>query len=210
MKFTLLAAIATFALAYDPQDFPETITSADVTLRWDRAEPAREGKRGKKEGTHMKDKQELREELRAITDRAGKKNCAKGVKQFDAYCHQYKVSQMKVDRGTIPKYADLRNVRDDDTETYSCDYDDDLAQLACLGQDCMFDYCIWRRDEFLAECIANNGDQDRDDWGDVYDFDNMHGDLQSNGGEWPNATCDDYYELKQQLQTDGTFDEAGY
>lgn len=34
MKFTLLAAIATYALAYDPQDIPEGLSAADVTLRW--------------------------------------------------------------------------------------------------------------------------------------------------------------------------------
>ena len=146
MKFFILAAIATYALAYDPQaDFPEGINE-DVRLRWKRAEPTREGKRGKKEGLEAIKRDVLMEKL-ADLDRAAKKKCARGVRKFDAYCHQYKISQKKVDRGEIPKYADFTN------EAGECDYDvsegEELEQLACLGQDCMFDYCLFRRDEFL-------------------------------------------------------------
>ena len=34
--------------------------------------------------------------------------------------------------------------------------------------------------------------------------------LKSNGGEWENATCDAYYEVKEVLETNGTFEDAGY
>ena len=152
-------------------------------------------------------KEELKD-LLADLDKGAKKKCAKGVRKFDAYCHQYRVTQKKVDRGEIPKYADLTN------ENGECDYAVDdgeaLEQLACLGQDCMFDYCIHRRDQFLEDCIEEDGERELDAWGDVYDFGNMHGDLASNGGDWANETCDGYYELKEQLENDGTFDEAGY
>ena len=207
MKFTILAAIATFALAYDPQaDFPEGLNE-DVRLRWARGEPRREGKKGPKEGTDAITREELKDVL-ADLDKGAKKKCAKGVRKFDAYCHQYAVSQKKVDRGVIPKYADLTN------DAGECDYDvegdEALEQLACLGQDCMFDYCLHRRDQFLADCIENDGDRELDNWGNVYDFGEMHGDLASNGGDWENTTCDAYYELRDELEEDGTFDEAGY
>ena len=66
----------------------------------------------------------------------------------------------------------------------------------------MFDYCIYRREEWLDECIANQGDVDLPDWGDVYNFDNMHADLESNedtNGDWENQTCDAYYVLEEIL-----------
>ena len=65
----------------------------------------------------------------------------------------------------------------------------------------MFDYCIFRKEQFLAECIAADGNdialpKANPGWGDVYNYGNMHGDLVSNGGEdFDNATCDDYYAL---------------
>ena len=74
----------------------------------------------------------------------------------------------------------------------------------------MFDYCMYRKKEFLADCIEAEGDIDlpkaNPGWGDVYDYGNMHGDLASNGGdpEFDNAVCDEYYELIDTAE----FDEA--
>ena len=120
------------------------------------------------------------------------KTCKKGVKQFDAYCHQYWV---KTDNGKKePRYADYT------LEDGSCDYEDLLEEVHCLAQDCMFDYCMFRKEQFLAKCKELNGDialpKADPGWGDVYNYGNMHGDLVSNGGEdFDNATCDDYYAL---------------
>ena len=141
----------------------------------------------------------------------------KGVRQFDAYCHQYKINEQKLARGKIPKYADF--TVEGSCDAYAPEVDEDgeqihtLEQLACLGQDCMFDYCIWRREEYLKECIANNGDLERDNWGDVYNFDAMHGDLEYDEnpeGQFVNQTCVDYYDVKEVLENDGTFEDAGY
>ena len=118
------------------------------------------------------------------------------------------IDEEKLAAGRIPKYANFTNA---DGE---CDYDaGSLEQLACLGQDCMFDYCIWRRDQYLDACVEADEIIDRDAWGDVYDFGEMHADLVSNeatDGEFDNATCDAYYVLKAELESNGTFDDAGY
>ena len=53
MKFTLLAAIATYALAYDPQDIPEGLSAEDVELRWS-------DETGRKVGDEAMDRAELR------------------------------------------------------------------------------------------------------------------------------------------------------
>ena len=53
-----------------------------------------------------------------------------------------------------PKYADYTDEND------SCDVwaaDDGtvtVEQAHCLGQDCMFDYCIYKRDEQFSACEA--------------------------------------------------------
>ena len=116
------------------------------------------------------------------------KKCKKGVKQFDSYCHQYSVEE---NNGTKePRYANYR------LEDGTCDYEDLIEEVHCLAQDCMFDYCMYRKEKFLAECIEADGDIDRPGWGNVYNYDNMHGDLVSNGGDdFDNGTCDDYYAL---------------
>ena len=81
----------------------------------------------------------------------------------------------------------------------------------------MFDYCMFRRDQFIEDCIEADGDIDlpkkNPGWGDVYDYGNMHGDLVSNGGEdFDNATCDEYYALIDTAEFDtavtATFDQG--
>ena len=65
--------------------------------------------------------------------------CRHGAKAFDNYCHG---------RVNAFRYADYR-----DPETGECDYEDDIpAQIHCLAQQCMYDYCMWRRDEFIQSC----------------------------------------------------------
>ena len=109
--------------------------------------------------------------------------------RFDRYCHQYRVDDGDIEEGEIPKYADLRNGErtvvnsegEEVTEKF-CNFDvedDDgiVDQYYCLGQQCMFEYCIHRRDEWLEECVENEGDVEAANWGDVYNFDTMHGDL---------------------------------
>ena len=70
----------------------------------------------------------------SITDQT----CQDGVIAFDKYCHG---------DNNPKKYADYRNGDDG-----SCDYDETNAQIHCLAQQCMFEYCLWRRDEYVDTC----------------------------------------------------------
>ena len=80
-----------------------------------------------------------------------REKCKNRVKEFDRHCHQYILTQANLDAGRIPKYADLTNHRG------VCDFRDDDEKLTCLEQDCMFDYCLHRRDEYLAACVETEG-----------------------------------------------------
>ena len=125
--------------------------------------------------------------------------------RFDRYCHQYRVDDDDIEEGEIPKYADLRRGVDPETNEKFCNFDVDdedgiVDQYYCLGQQCMFEYCIHRRDEWLEECVENEGRLANANWGDVYNFDTMHGDLESNGGDWANAVCDAYYALESDVE----------
>jgi hypothetical protein len=48
----------------------------------------------------------------------------------------------------------------------------------------MFEYCIWRRDDWLKICKDEEGEVElpveEPGWGDVYDYGNMHDDLNTN------------------------------
>ena len=67
--------------------------------------------------------------------------CRHGAEAFDNYCHG---------RVNPHRYADFRN-----PETGDCDYEDDIpAQIHCLAQQCMYEYCMWRRDEYVQTCDA--------------------------------------------------------
>ena len=90
MKFTILAAIATCALSYDPQDIPEDLVEF-VTKRWEWAAHPRRADRSIKVGTHAKDRGELREDLSVVEATEDRRKCRRGVMRFDAYCHQYRV-----------------------------------------------------------------------------------------------------------------------
>ena len=199
MKFTTaILALAALTSAkccskedeWTPKCTPEGMKQ-EFTQRWEKLPVGKNGKMKKvgEQATPMSD-------LRGLP-----KTCKKGVRQFDAYCHQYGI---KTDNGKKePRYADYTN-------DGVCDYDDDvLEQVHCLAQDCMFDYCMFRKEKFLEACIAADGNIDlpkaNPGWGDVYNYNNMHGDLASNGGaEFDNGVCDEYYDLIETAE----FDEA--
>ena len=200
MKSAVLAAIATCILAYNPQDIPEDLIEF-VEKRWDLVpHPNPKKNRQIKFGTDALEFGELRLLLGGL-DRGAFRKCRRGAMRFDRYCHQYRVNDNAIAEGVIPKYADLRNDErpklDSDGEeevdsegevimekfcNFDVEDDDGLAdglvdQFYCLGQQCMFEYCIHRRNEWLDECITEEGDVEAANWGDVYNFDTMHGDL---------------------------------
>ena len=195
MKLAILAALAAFAFAgdndsceqdgFDQKCTPDSLRGTH-TKRYGK-EVTEDGKRQLVFETGLT-RQELRAEVSEIDNRDGKRTCKKGYMRFQKYCHGHPTRANKT-----PKYADWR------LDDGSCDHEESLAELQCLGMQCMFEYCTHLRDEWLDECVENNGDQDDADWGEVYNFGNMHGDLASNGGDWANATCDDYYELKAEM-----------
>ena len=201
MKFTTtIAALVALTAAkccskedeWTPKCTPEGMKGT-FDQRWDMVPVGNKGKQRK-----------VGEQAMAMSDLKGlPKTCKKGARQFDAYCHQYGIKEDNA-KGKEPRYADYTDA--DGT----CDsYTDILEKVHCLAQDCMFDYCMFRRDQFLEDCIEADGDIDlpkkNPGWGDVYDYGNMHGDLVSNGGDlFDNATCDVYYELIDTVE----FDEA--
>ena len=217
MKLSLvLAAIAVSAQAFNPKKTPDTM-KGEHELRWALNES------DKKEGTDaiiIAD---------AIEDGA-REVCLRSVKMFDSYCHQYKVGEGSE---KAPKYADY-------TDDGSCNgWTETNEKAHCLAQECMFEYCLYKRDEHYDACEALAeewelaiSDQEveckkeklgtcvktatavdfrdnqeskfmkvhkkhnkRPGWGQVYNYGNMHNELESNGGTWANATCDLYYDV---------------
>ena len=68
---------------------------------------------------------------------------------FDKYCHQYNVRE-----GKDVRYADYTEAADN-RDCMHWEGDDDVPTneaAHCLAQDCMFDYCLWRRDVQLKKC----------------------------------------------------------
>ena len=68
---------------------------------------------------------------------------------FDSYCHQYRTKE-----GKAVRYADYTEAADNRQCTHWEGEDGVPTNEAayCLAQDCMFDYCIWRRDVQLDKC----------------------------------------------------------
>merc|ERR1719461_305649 len=195
MKITLvLAAVAAYAYAdgdccedigsYDPKCIPEALEGPDYwearfTIR------EREGRKPKKIGSDM---------IRWADMRLLRRQCRRGARQFDAYCHQYGVRDGHPRK--TPKYTDY-------TTDGVCAFDDELSQAICLGQQCMFEYCLYRRDEWIEQCEEDAGDIElpkvEPGWGDVYDYGNMHADLDTNedtDGDFVSQVCTDYYTFK--------------
>ena len=65
--------------------------------------------------------------------------CRIDMEDMDSYCHQYGVVPGTTDTPKFADYTEL-NVAGDAT----CDgWTDGEEQVHCLGQACMFDYCIY-------------------------------------------------------------------
>ena len=78
--------------------------------------------------------------------------CLRESKKFDIYCHQYNAGPDQ-----LPRYADF--TAEGDPSERCAEWEDEdgeptIEGAYCLAQDCMFDYCIWRRDERLIACNA--------------------------------------------------------
>ena len=77
--------------------------------------------------------------------------CIKEAQLFDEYCHQYKIP---LDSAKTPRYADFTK------GTGNCDIwvpvDGSLTHEEghCLAQSCMFEYCMYKRDEIYDGCNA--------------------------------------------------------
>ena len=181
--------------------------------------------------------------------------CLRESKAFDKYCHQYNAKPNKA-----PRYADFTDGSDDPTQICAEWVDDDGAatteSVYCLAQDCMFDYCLWRRDEQLERCeefvaewdaatfddagedlcapnkrkfgvclkttvnvTVGEGESEytgkniraaqkktgnkRPGWGNVYNYNNMHDDLDTNAateGDFESAVCTEYYARLDDLE----------
>ena len=193
MKLTLvLASVAAYVYAgegccedigeYDPKCIPEALEGPE---NWSQRWTTFTNKKGKtmKRGSDFVKWSQLKGLPR---------QCKRGARQFDRYCHQYMIADGREDK--TPKYTDYTG------GTGVCDHADDLSQAICLGQQCMFEYCIWRRDEWLDNCADEEGEVELPvvdpSWGDVYDYGNMHADLDTNEdteGDFVSAVCTEYY-----------------
>ena len=197
MKTSALATLAAFASAkatipcvdgdYKPKCTPEGLVGT-WEARWE-VEPKEitfTDRRGRERTKTIRYKKGSDE---ADYDQIDEK-CRKVARKFDSYCHQFNISD-NVDKEAItPKYADFGD----------CDQQSEhLEQLQCLSQQCMFDYCLWRRDDWVEDCEAavEDGTQipQRPGWGQVYSYGNMHNDLLA--GDFTSDTCTEYYEVKE-------------
>ena len=227
MKFTLIAGLALSVQAkrFNPKQTPEEMLGQDRARNFlnDNDKP---------QGTDALDYQEVAD------SGVHTAYCLREARQFDAYCHQYKVKE-----GKAPRYADYTEAPDN----RQCDHwGDAKLEAHCLAQDCMFDYCLWRRDQQLLACaefveewneevaIASavagedvckkerggicamttvditfgdyvgrkpqkaqrKSEYKRPGWGDVYNYGNMHDDLDTNAatqGQFTSSQCTLYY-----------------
>ena len=127
MKLSLLiATIATYATARKYKNPPESMMG-EFSVRWTM-------ENDKKVGSHA---------LTATEIDGLPKICRRDAVKFDFYCHQYNVGQ---DSEKSPRYANyMEDSNGDGLET--CDvWTQDEEQLLCLGQSCLFEYCICKRD----------------------------------------------------------------
>ena len=77
-----------------------------------------------------------------------KGTCIKQMKAFDSYCHQYAIPN---DSDRAPRYGDYTDLEVGEVGDGSqCDqWDKPTEKFYCLAQDCMFEYCLWRRDTYI-------------------------------------------------------------
>merc|ERR1712079_358951 len=231
MKLSLIIAglaLSTAAKKFNPKRTPESMRG----LNEDRFEVVD----GKKVGTDALNYGALEDAGEATV------YCLRESRAFDKYCHQYNAKE-----GKAVRYADF-TVDGDCTSWEDEDGEPTTESVYCLAQDCMFDYCLWRRDEQLATCEAFVADWEaavaaattaadgedqcqkikfgvcvstkeaitvgdytgrnirfaqrkngfkRPGWGNVYNYNNMHDDLDTNDatdGEFVSAVCTEYYD----------------
>lgn len=75
--------------------------------------------------------------------------CASQADDFDKQCHQFSRSTGSGN----PRYGDYTD--GGKREGAQCnDWQTDVEKSYCLGQDCMFDYCLLRRDQYVEDCLA--------------------------------------------------------
>ena len=75
--------------------------------------------------------------------------CASQAANFDKQCHQF---QRSTGSGN-PRYGDYTDgINSDGTQCNA--WETDVEKSYCLGQDCMFDYCLLRRDQYMTDCLA--------------------------------------------------------
>ena len=237
MKFALIAGLALSVQAgrFNPKKTPEDMVGQNRARFF-------LDENDKPQGTDALDYQ-------AVADSgAHTEYCLREAKAFDSYCHQYKTKE-----GKAPRYADYTEAEDNRDCSHWEDGDGVTKESAhCLAQDCMFDYCLWRRDEQLKRCalfveewneevaIASavagedvckkekggicfmttvditfgdytgtkamkaqkKSEFKRPGWGDVYNYGNMHDDLDTNqdtDGDFESAQCTLYYEELEKL-----------
>merc|ERR1712156_112795 len=230
MKLSLIiAGLALSTQAFNPKRTPES-------MRGDNTPRFTEDDNGKKVGSDALNYGALEDAGEAT------KYCLKESQAFDKYCHQYNAKPNKVKYGDFTVGGDCTSWEDDGEPTTESVY--------CLAQDCMFDYCLWRRDQQLDTCEAFVADWEsavnaataaadgedqcvpkrrkqgvclmtkvditvgeytgrnfrraktangfkRPGWGQVYNYNNMHDDLDSNDateGLFESDVCDLYYE----------------
>ena len=197
MKFSTLSAIFSFANAKvyricDADEYSRSCIPESLLGQWDpryTIERRTVIRRGRERTIRVKVGSDAytREEIAALDE-----ECRSTVQAFDKYCHQYKFREnLDVEEGTVdvPKYADFR------LEDGTCDHQEDAASLMCLYQQCMFDYCLYRRDDWVADCrasvAAGTDVEPRPKWGAVYSYRNMRDALQD--GSFGSDTCVDYF-----------------
>merc|ERR1712223_1538958 len=227
MKFSLIIAglaLSTQAANFNPKRLPES-------MEGENAPRFTENDNGKKVGSDALNYGAL------INSGEATKLCLKESQAFDKYCHQYNARPNKVKYGDFTVGGDCTSWEDEDGEPTT-------ESVYCLAQDCMFDYCLWRRDQQLVACEAFVADWEdaleaaggedqcakrkfgvcvrpRVDltvgdytgknirqaqkangakspgWGNVYNYNNMHDDLDTNDateGEFVSAVCTEYYD----------------
>ena len=143
MKFSLIVAALAFSAQakFNPKEVPESMRG-EHTDRY-----SGEGKQRK--GTHALEYRDLADaELNTVY-------CLREARMFDSSCHQYRVKE-----GKDVRYADYTDLVDGDERSCALWEDDGdtfedrvtIESTHCLAQDCMFDYCLWRRDVQLEKC----------------------------------------------------------
>ena len=76
--------------------------------------------------------------------------CKRQADEFDKECHQYP----RTTGNGNPRYGDYTDGSGNTDGTQCNNWTTDEEESFCLGQDCMFDYCILRRNQYMEDCLA--------------------------------------------------------